>query len=604
MVVPDEFTISIKLNSNAAKNQSFIGKKSFAAENTLLFGYWNNMYHVNMLGEQTQEQAAYLGEQHLILSVKKGTGTQSLLTLFKNNAATKLWDNKVVNKLLGNTQGEKIGWALGQEFDGTNPSDFFSGTIDEVAIYGYAVDAAKAGEIFTNGVNGSTIKTATTYTYDVGGNIKSKNKVQVDVNFNATALTEGNYTLSYGDAVWTDKLTSYAVDGENYTVEYDSIGNPLTIRDSAGNTVESMEWEAGRQLKSIDTENYTLNFKYNDDGIRTEKSVEDKVSGITTVTKYHLSGDQVTFEETGNEGIYYTYDSTDNLVSMAVMNKDASGKWILSGEYFYVRNAQNDIIGLVDKTGAQVVTYSYDSWGRALSTTGSLASTVGEKNPYRYRGYRYDTETNLYYLQSRYYNPELGRFVNADDTDVVTSALDDITDKNLFAYCDNNAVSRLDSNGYIWETILDVAGIGWSAYDLVTKPSWANAAYLAWDIGATALPFVPGSYAARGLRAASKADNVVNSVKTVKKVGRTGKQARLRALANDDKVSSALRGEIKRDINEIKRGKRPTIRVPKGYQLAHRRGFEARKGYGYAHSDLQIIKNHKIQHKYDKYGRR
>jgi RHS repeat-associated core domain len=97
-------------------------------------------------------------------------------------------------------------------------------------------------------------------------------------------------------------------------------------------------------------------------------------------------------------------------------------------EYWYIRNAQGDIIGLIDKAGTQVVSYTYDSWGKpspevkdesgnilpTSGITGSLASTVGVKNPYRYRGYRYDTETQLYYLNSRYYNPEWGRFINAD----------------------------------------------------------------------------------------------------------------------------------------------------------------------------------------------
>ncbi|WP_055666119.1 hypothetical protein [Desnuesiella massiliensis] len=90
-------------------------------------------------------------------------------------------------------------------------------------------------------------------------------------------------------------------------------------------------------------------------------------------------------------------------------------------EYFYVRNAQGDIIGLIDGDGIRVVSYAYDSWGKPIVTdaekndandtikdgiTGSLANTVGVKNPYRYRGYRYDAETSLYYLQSRYYSPE------------------------------------------------------------------------------------------------------------------------------------------------------------------------------------------------------
>lgn len=88
-------------------------------------------------------------------------------------------------------------------------------------------------------------------------------------------------------------------------------------------------------------------------------------------------------------------------------------------------------------------------------------------------------------MNSRYYNYELGRFINADDTDVLTATLDDLTDKNLFAYCDNNPVNRTDSNGYFWETFFDVASMGQSAYNLASKPSWGNAGYLAWDIVAS-----------------------------------------------------------------------------------------------------------------------
>ncbi|MEA4827168.1 MAG: RHS repeat-associated core domain-containing protein, partial [Clostridium sp.] len=132
--------------------------------------------------------------------------------------------------------------------------------------------------------------------------------------------------------------------------------------------------------------------------MRTEKIV----NGVTT--KYHLAGDRVTFEDNGTDKIYYTYDDDSNLVSMNLNGT----------EYYYVRNAQGDIIGLYDKNGTQVVSYTYDSWGKIISIDGSLKDSVGIKNPYRYRGYRYDNETGLYYLQSRYYNPEWGRFINAD----------------------------------------------------------------------------------------------------------------------------------------------------------------------------------------------
>lgn len=90
-------------------------------------------------------------------------------------------------------------------------------------------------------------------------------------------------------------------------------------------------------------------------------------------------------------------------------------------EYYYIKNAQGDIIGLFDNDGNQVASYTYDSWSKLISIKDGSGvditkdtASIGYKNPYRYRGYRYDTETGLYYLNSRYYNPEWGRFMNAD----------------------------------------------------------------------------------------------------------------------------------------------------------------------------------------------
>ena len=83
-------------------------------------------------------------------------------------------------------------------------------------------------------------------------------------------------------------------------------------------------------------------------------------------------------------------------------------------------------------------------WGKLISTSGSLSATVGAANPYRYKGYRYDSETGLYYLQSRYYNPDWGRFINADGIAAVTG---DVLSTNMFAYCKNNPVSMSDADG-------------------------------------------------------------------------------------------------------------------------------------------------------------
>ena len=117
-------------------------------------------------------------------------------------------------------------------------------------------------------------------------------------------------------------------------------------------------------------------------------------------------------------------------------------------------HVQEELNGLVDSSGTQVVTYVYNNQGDRLP--GSTISTPASLNPFCYRGYCYDEETGLYYLGSGYYDPEVGRFISADTTDVLIAAYNALTDKNLYAYCDNNPVVRIDRGGNFWETIFDV----------------------------------------------------------------------------------------------------------------------------------------------------
>jgi RHS repeat-associated protein len=105
-----------------------------------------------------------------------------------------------------------------------------------------------------------------------------------------------------------------------------------------------------------------------------------------------------------------------------------------------------------DSSNNEVVKYSYDSWGKLISIDGSLADTLGKANPFRYRSYYYDTESQLYYLQSRYYNPEIGRFISKDDSGYHDA--NDLIDSNLYAYVDNNPVINTDANGHFISTIL------------------------------------------------------------------------------------------------------------------------------------------------------
>ena len=120
--------------------------------------------------------------------------------------------------------------------------------------------------------------------------------------------------------------------------------------------------------------------------------------------------------------------------------------------YYYPRNAQGDAVKLIDKTGSTVVEYTYDTWGKLLSTTGSLAATFGAEQPFRYRGYVYDEETGFYYLQSRYYNPEVGRFISAD---VYLSTGQGVLGHNSYAYCLNNPVNMSDPTGFgsFWDKL-------------------------------------------------------------------------------------------------------------------------------------------------------
>ncbi|MBZ9686147.1 hypothetical protein G9F72_007355 [Clostridium estertheticum] len=337
-------------------------------------------------------------------------------TTYKGNVVTNNYDS------LGRLQGKVTNTGSAQlntsyEFEAGKDVNTTTNRVSKLTnngkeiVYGYdkngnivtITENGKVTKYYYNELNELTrednqvLNKTITYTYDNGGNIL--NKAECDYTTGTPGIATKTSTYTYGDANWKDKLTSFN-DGTAKPITYDAIGNPLTYN---GYTYT---WEEGCQLATMSGNGNTIAYKYNDSGIRTQKTV----NGVTKT--YNLVGGKVTFETNGTDNIYYTYDSKDRLLSMN-----------LNGvEYYYVRNAQGDIISLDNSTGSEVVSYSYDLWGKLISTTGTLASTVGVKNPYRYRGYRYDTETSLYYLQSRYYNAELGRFINGDDASILQTA--------------------------------------------------------------------------------------------------------------------------------------------------------------------------------------
>ena len=245
-----------------------------------------------------------------------------------------------------------------------------------------------------------------TYTYDSAGNIRSAN----------------GHTYSYGDANWKDLLTAF--DGE--TITYDASGNPLSYYNG---TRWNFTWKNGRNLASASSANGSLSFEYDSDGLRTKKTV----SGEGTHYYFYASGQLLRESYSGNF-LDFSYDA--NGYPYALKYNGTT--------YYYITNLQGDVMYMVDGTGATVASYEYDPFGNILSATGEMA----EINPLRYRGYYYDAELEMYYLQSRYYDPMVGRFINADDVALLGLSGTELG-YNLFAYCENNPINNSDSTGYV-----------------------------------------------------------------------------------------------------------------------------------------------------------
>ena len=166
-----------------------------------------------------------------------------------------------------------------------------------------------------------------------------------------------------------------------------------------------------------------------------------------TETQYYLNGSTILTQITGDDRLDFFYDDNGLLLGFSYNG----------AKYYYIRNLQNDIIGILDNSGNQVVSYTYDSWGKLLSIEGSAKDTIGVQNPFRYRGYYYDTESGFYYLNSRYYDPVVGRFLNADE--VIANADNTIQGYNMYVYCFNNPVNLADSSGNWPKWIED--GLSW-----------------------------------------------------------------------------------------------------------------------------------------------
>ena len=258
------------------------------------------------------------------------------------------------------------------------------------------------------------------------------------------SYTQTSYT--YGNTAWKDQLTAF--DGK--TITYDAIGNPLTYNGI------TFTWQ-GRRMMSYTTSYDTISYEYNADGIRTAKTV----NGIRH--EYYLNGSQiireVIYDSTGTyitTDLWYSYDGEGHPTSIRYLTYNSSGTETGDTVYLLVTNPQGDVTGICDAAGNLLYTYIYDAWGtviqgKQIASGGYAALFI---NPFLYRGYYYDMDTGYYYLNSRYYSSYWGRFLNADDFTILTATPSALTDKNLYAYCDNNPVMRIDDGGEFWNYVI------------------------------------------------------------------------------------------------------------------------------------------------------
>ncbi|MCR5012229.1 MAG: DNRLRE domain-containing protein, partial [Lachnospiraceae bacterium] len=309
------------------------------------------------------------------------------------------------------------------------------------------------------------------YSYDSIGNLtvaKSKVKGKEDVE-----------EYSY-DAKAPDEIVSYTLNGGKQSIKMGNGGNPDSYRGYSlkwhrGSELESVEFTGKGVSKDKNSKNATsvtgdtadaenkgqeklkAEYTYSYEGIRLKKKVND------TETEYVINGSTILAQKTGDgaeqELLNFYYTPEGKLLEIGYSTGGSPEK-----HYTVIKNAMGDVAALYTAEGTLVGSYKYDPYGKIISVNHNKeyndADGILEKNPFRYRGYYFDAETGWYYLNSRYYDPEVKRFVNADSTDVLTNQCTNLMQYNLFAYCNDNPVNKADDGGNLenWQKI--AIGIG------------------------------------------------------------------------------------------------------------------------------------------------
>lgn len=288
------------------------------------------------------------------------------------------------------------------------------------------------------------------YQYDKGGNRVSE-KIYAYTLSDTLGTVQQEIVSEYDNIVWDDLLTSY--NGKEIT--YDNAGNPTSYDG------KTFVWN-GKQLRQITAADGSKTvFDYDANGLRSRKVQYDADGKLSYYVEYiwadgKIVSQYLTLMVRGTIMNEYKEFAFGPIPSKIIYDENGIPQGFTCGEatYGFARNLQGDVIAMVDMEGNIVMEYSYDPWGNIEYHLNDNIDTEEEALmitalcPLTYRGYNYDFTTGLYYLQSRYYNPEWGRFLNCDDTAILLATQGETHNANLFAYCANNPVNRVDYSGY------------------------------------------------------------------------------------------------------------------------------------------------------------
>ena len=274
------------------------------------------------------------------------------------------------------------------------------------------------------------------YNYDAGGNITAKKVYGYTTGMLGAPIK--TYSYVYGDDNWKDKLTSW--NGQSIT--YDDIGKPLDYKGC------TLAWdERNRLIRTLNSKAYT-EYTYGKDG--------KPVKSVSLISGGYIGTSEITYAE----GRLYKKTTRVTTVSGSLLSESETeflycGEEVIGlkyngGMYYYRKNLQGDIIAIVDEEGNEVGRYAYDAWGNCLASGSGVISA----NPFRYRGYYWDGEAGLYFLNTRWYDPETGRFISPDSINYLDP--ESINGLNLYAYCLNNPIMYTDPNGTTawWEWLI------------------------------------------------------------------------------------------------------------------------------------------------------